>query len=31
LTVQEKGAKLLEEEEPGLLKVKWGPNGEILM
>lgn len=31
LTVQEKDAKLLEEEEPGLLKVKWGPNGEILM
>lgn len=23
--------KLLEEEEPGLLKVKWGPNGEIIL
>lgn len=31
LTAQEQEAKLLEEEEPGLLKVKWGPNGEILM
>jgi two-component system probable response regulator PhcQ len=31
LSPQEQEAKLLEEDEPGLLKVKWGPNGEILM
>jgi DNA-binding NtrC family response regulator len=31
LTPQELEAKLLEEEEPGLLKVKWGPNGEIIL
>lgn len=28
---QEIEAQLLEEEEPGLLKVKWGPNGEIIL
>ena len=31
LSVQEQEAKLMEEEEPGLLKVKWGPNGEIIL
>lgn len=31
MTPQEQEAKQLEEQEPGLLKVKWGPNGEILM
>ncbi|MEO7495817.1 MAG: response regulator [Massilia sp.] len=31
LTPEEVEAQLLEEEEPGMLKVKWGPNGEILL
>jgi two-component system probable response regulator PhcQ len=31
LSVQEQAARRLEEEEPGLTKVKWGPNGEILL
>ncbi|MES2150194.1 MAG: response regulator [Pseudomonadota bacterium] len=31
LSAQELEAKLLEEDEPGLLKVKWGPNGEVLL
>ncbi|MES3024499.1 MAG: response regulator [Pseudomonadota bacterium] len=30
-TPQELEAQWLESEEPGLLKVKWGPNGEILL
>lgn len=31
LTPQEQEARQLEQEEPGLTKVKWGPNGEILL
>ena len=31
LSAQEQEAKLMEEEEPGLLKVKGGPNGEIIL
>ncbi len=31
LSPQEQVARKLEEEEPGLLKVKWGPNGEIIL
>lgn len=31
LTPQEHEARQLEQQEPGLTKVKWGPNGEILM
>ena len=31
LSPSEVEAQLLEEEEPGLLTVKWGPNGEILL
>ncbi|MES2127960.1 MAG: response regulator [Pseudomonadota bacterium] len=31
LTQQEGEAQRLEEEEPGILKVKWGPNGEIIL
>ena len=28
---RERAARLLEEESPGLTKVKWGPNGEIIL
>lgn len=28
---EEQALRKMEEEEPGLLKVKWGPNGEIIM
>jgi two-component system, probable response regulator PhcQ len=31
LTPQEQEAHQLETDEPGLLKVKWGPNGEIIL
>jgi len=31
LSPQEQEAHQLETEEPGLLKVKWGPNGEIIL
>lgn len=31
MSPQEREALRLEEEEPGLLKVKWGPNGEIIL
>ena len=31
LTPQEQEARQLEQDEPGLTKVKWGPNGEILL
>ena len=31
LTPQQVEAALLEEEEPGMLKVNWGPNGEIML
>lgn len=31
MSVQEREAKLLAEDEPGLLKVKWGPNGEMIL
>ena len=31
LSPEEEEARLLEEEEPGILKVKWGPNGEIIL
>jgi two-component system, probable response regulator PhcQ len=31
LTPQEQEARQLETDEPGLLKVKWGPNGEIIL
>jgi two-component system probable response regulator PhcQ len=31
LSPQEQEARQLEQEEPGLLKVKWGPNGEIIL
>ena len=31
LSEQELEARRLEAEEPGLLKVKWGPNGEIIL
>jgi two-component system probable response regulator PhcQ len=31
MSAQEREAKLLAEDEPGLLKVKWGPNGEIIL
>jgi two-component system probable response regulator PhcQ len=31
LTPQQIEAQLLEEEEPGMLNVKWGPNGEIML
>ena len=31
LSAQELEARQLEAEEPGLLKVKWGPNGEIIL
>lgn len=31
LSAEEQEARQLEQEEPGLTKVKWGPNGEILM
>ncbi len=30
-TPQQVEAELLEEEEPGMLTVKWGPNGEIML
>jgi two-component system, probable response regulator PhcQ len=31
LSPEDEEARRLEEEEPGLLKVKWGPNGEIIL
>lgn len=31
LSAQEREAQRLEEEEPGLLKVKWGPDGSIIL
>ncbi len=31
ISEDEHNARKLEQEEPGLLKVKWGPNGEIIM
>ncbi|MDQ1813449.1 response regulator [Massilia sp. CCM 9210] len=31
LSKEELALRKMEEEEPGLLKVKWGPNGEIIM
>ncbi|MDC8760088.1 response regulator [Janthinobacterium fluminis] len=31
LTAQEREARRLEEEEPGILKVKWGPDGSIIL
>ncbi|MDQ1830539.1 response regulator [Massilia scottii] len=31
LSKEELALRRMEEEEPGLLKVKWGPNGEIIM
>lgn len=31
LTPEQRAARQLEAEEPGLLKVKWGPNGEIIL
>lgn len=31
LSEEEVAARQLEEEEPGLLKVRWGPNGEIIL
>jgi two-component system probable response regulator PhcQ len=31
LSAQEQEALKLEDEEPGLLKVKWGPNGEVIL
>lgn len=31
LSPQEREAQQLEEEEPGMLDVKWGPNGEIML
>jgi two-component system probable response regulator PhcQ len=31
LSPQEQEARQLEQDEPGLTKVKWGPNGEILL
>jgi DNA-binding NtrC family response regulator len=31
LSAQELEARQLEQDEPGLLKVKWGPNGEIIL
>ncbi|UUZ49694.1 response regulator [Massilia sp. B-10] len=31
LSAQELEARQLESEEPGVLKVKWGPNGEIIL
>jgi len=31
LSAQEVEARQLEQDEPGLLKVKWGPNGEIIL
>lgn len=31
LSPEEQAIRQMEEEEPGLLKVKWGPNGEIIM
>jgi two-component system probable response regulator PhcQ len=31
LTPQEMEAKRLEEDEPGIMKVHWGPNGEVIL
>jgi two-component system probable response regulator PhcQ len=31
LSPEDEEARRLEEEEPGILKVKWGPNGEIIL
>lgn len=31
LSPEEAAARQLEDEEPGILKVKWGPNGEIIL
>jgi len=31
LTLQELEARRLEEEEPGITKVNWGPDGSVLL
>jgi hypothetical protein len=31
VSAQEEEAARLEEDEPGITKVRWGPNGEILL